>query len=432
MTPQDPDYNEARTNINTSIPFYPKIIVFCQCTSDVVNALLWAKDKCIPFRIRSGRHSYENFSLLNGGLIIDVSEMNNIHLNRMNKTVSIEAGAELGNVYKRLSEYHQAIPAGTVANVGLVGLTLGGGIGYLTRLFGLTCDNLLEAEIVLASGKVVTTSKKMYRDLFWALQGGGGGNFGILTNLTFKTHNIHLVAIFSIEWDWDDFECAFDAWQNWAPHIDEQLTSSIEMKANRTIVAQGQFVGSSDELKRLIQPLIKVCKPSSIKVKNTTFIKATRFFDDPAENEPSPFKRSGSFVHEPFPKEALTRMKRLLERAPNENCAIWQQALCGKVGLVPPEETAYFYRDSIMAQEYNATWTYHHERWQNKRWIESVRRSLGSYTTGDYVNWPDLFIRKWQTTYYGDNYKRLQDVKAKYDPDNIFRFPQSIIPSTTL
>ncbi len=432
MTPKDPDYNEARTNINTNIPFYPKIIVFCQCTTDVVNALLWAKENCIPFRIRSGRHSYENFSLLNDGLVIDISEMNRIHVDTMESIASIEAGAELGDVYKKLWKHGQTIPAGTVANVGLVGLTLGGGIGYLTRVFGLTCDNLLEAEVVLASGKVVTTNKHNHRDLFWALQGGGGGNFGIVTNLTFQTHSIHNVSIFSIEWAWEDFECAYDTWQNWAPYTDCRLTSSIEMKANRTIIAQGQLVGSKEELLKLIQPLVKACKPCSIKIKNTSFINATRFFDDPAENEPAPFKRSGSFVQEPFPQEALSLMKRLLEKAPSENCAIWQQSLCGKAGCIEPEDTAFFYRDSIIAQEYNATWSCHHERRQNIRWVESVRKSLGRYTNGDYVNWPDLFIQNWQTTYYGDNYKRLQEIKAKYDPDNIFRFPQSIMPSTTL
>ncbi|MGM9925448.1 MAG: FAD-binding oxidoreductase [Bacillus sp. (in: firmicutes)] len=429
VTSNDPDYNEARTNINTSIPLYPKIIVFCQNTADVVHALEWSKANRMPFRLRSGRHSYENFSLMNGGLIIDVSEMNSIIVNPKEKAAKIEAGAELGDVYQTLWKHGQTIPAGTAANVGLAGLTLGGGIGYSTRLFGLTCDNLLEAEVVLASGEVITANKQHHPDLFWALCGGGGGNFGIVTQLIYRTHRIENVSIFSMEWEWEDFECAYDAWQHWAPCIDDRLTSSIEMKADRTIVAQGQFNGSKRELKQLLHPLVQMCKPYSIKIKHTSFIEAVRFFDDPSENEPAPFKRSGSFVQNPFPKEALSLMRRLLEKAPHENVAIWQQALCGKAGDIHPEDTAFFYRDSIIAQEYNATWAHHNERWQNIRWIESVRKALAPYTTGDYVNWPDLFIQNWQTAYYGDNYPRLQQIKAKYDPDNIFRFPQSIVPN---
>lgn len=431
VTPNDPKYNQARTNLNTSIPFYPKIIVFCQSTEDVRNALLWAKENCIPFRLRSGRHSYENFSLLNDGLVIDISEMNKIHVDQVNHIASIQAGAALGNVYKELWKFRQTIPAGTVANVGLVGLTLGGGIGYLTRIFGLTCDNLLEVELVLASGKIVTTNKKEHPDLFWALRGGGGGNFGIVTQLTYQTHDISYVSIFRITYDWDDFECAYDAWQNWAPFTTTRLTSSIEMKADRTIILDGQFTGTVRELKTHLVPLIKKCRPNSIKAKYTSFYQATLFFDDPLENVPAPFKRSGSFIENVLPQEALVSMKKLLENAPNKNSAIWQQALCGIAGEPEPSDTAFFYRNSIIAQEYNTTWTYPKERSSNIRWVESVRQTLSRYTNGDYVNWPDIYIKNWQTTYYGTNYAKLQDVKTIYDPDNIFCFPQSIMPRTT-
>ncbi len=140
-------------NLNLSIPKLPCIIVFCQNNKDVCNALKWARERHIPFRLRSGRHSYENFSLLNRGLIIDVSEMHRITVNTEKLTATIEAGANLGTVYKELWNYGVTIPAGTSASVGIVGLALGGGIGMLSRLFGLTCDQLMEVEMVQACGK---------------------------------------------------------------------------------------------------------------------------------------------------------------------------------------------------------------------------------------------------------------------------------------
>lgn len=209
VVPTDPDYDVARMNLNLSIPKLPCIIVFCQNNKDVCNALKWARERHIPFRLRSGRHSYENFSLLNRGLIIDVSEMHRITVNTEKLTATIEAGANLGTVYKELWNYGVTIPAGTSASVGVVGLALGGGIGMLSRLFGLTCDQLMEVEMVQACGKfgakLIRANEQENSNLFWACRGGGGGNFGIVTSLTFRVHPIKNVSIFSITWEWEDF-----------------------------------------------------------------------------------------------------------------------------------------------------------------------------------------------------------------------------------
>ena len=430
----DSDYEKARINNNLSVPKFPRIIVFCQNTKDVLNALKWARENHVPFRVRSGRHSYENFSLVNGGLIIDISEMSNIKVNPETMTAKIEAGANLGKVYRKLWKYGTTIPAGTESSVGLVGLTLGGGIGMLTRLFGLTCDNLLEIEMVKASGhqdaELIKANKNHNSDLFWACLGGGGGNFGIVTSLTFKLHPISKVSVFSITWGWDDFESVFNAWQKWAPKTNENLTSEIEFKSKKAnqIIAQGEFVGKSSKLEQLLQPLTNTGSPTSIVVKEVPYIEAVRFFDDPSGNIPAPRKRSGSFINKPFPKKAILTMKQFLANAPNENAGIWHQSLGGVAGRVSPSETAFYYRDAIIAQEYLATWNNPSEEQQNVRWIEELRDALSPYTTGDYVNWPDRFIRDWGVAYYGENFDKLREVKTKYDPFNVFNFPQSIPP----
>ncbi len=434
VTPTDPEYEQAIINNNLNDQKYPKIIVFCQNTEDVLNALKWARKKCTPFRVRSGRHSYENFSLVNDGLIIDISEMCNIQVDLETMTAKIEAGASLGKVYQELWEYGVTIPAGTESSVGLAGLALGGGIGMLSRVFGLTCDNLLEVEMVKASGhqdaELIKANKQLHHDLFWACCGGGGGNFGIVTSFTFKLHPVSQVSVFSITWGWDDFEAAFDAWQHWAPETDECLTSEIECRAKiaNEIIAQGEFVGSASKLQRLLQPLLETGSPTNILIKEVPYIEAVRFFDEPSGNLPAYRKRSGSFVAKPFPRKAILEMKHFLANAPNRDSAIWQQSLTGAVGRVAPDETAFYYRDVRIAQEYLTTWHHPFEERENIRWIEQVRRALSRYTTGDYVNWPDRFIKDWLTAYYGKNVNRLREVKTIYDPFNVFKFPQSIPP----
>lgn len=431
VIPTDPDYDIARINLNLSIPKLPCIIVFCQNKKDVCNALKWARERHIPFRVRSGRHSYENFSLLNDGLVIDVSEMNKITVSQDRLTATIEAGANLGTVYQELWKYGVTLPAGTSASVGVVGLTLGGGIGMLSRLFGLTCDQLLEIEMIQATGKrgarLIRASENENRDLFWACCGGGGGNFGIVTSLTFRVHPIQNVSIFSVTWEWEDFITAFQAWQNWAPYVDERLTSSIELfsKQRNEVEVKGEFVGHPSELLDLLAPLLQAGTPSLF-IEEVPYIQAVKFFN--SGNIPEKFKRSGSYVYKPIPLAGIQILKHFLSHAPNPSASVWHQSLVGAVEDITPSETAYFHRKAIIAQEYISAWECDNEEEENIQWIKNLRKAMSPYTLGDYVNWPDIDIKDWQCTYYGTNFSKLRAVKTKYDPLNVFKFPQSIPP----
>ncbi|KFM99178.1 FAD-binding oxidoreductase [Bacillus clarus] len=431
VVPSDPDYDIARINLNLSIPKLPCIIVFCQNNNDVCNALKWAREHHVPFRLRSGRHSYENFSLVNSGLIIDVSEMNRIAVNTDRLTAKIQAGANLGTVYKELWKYGVTIPAGTSASVGIIGLTLGGGIGMLSRLFGLTCDQLIEIEMVQATGKtgakIIRANETENPHLFWASCGGGGGNFGIVTSLTFRVHPIKNVSIFSLTWKWDDFITAFQAWQNWAPYTDERLTSSIELfsKEQNKIEAQGEFIGPPSELHKLLSPLLDAGNPSLF-IDEVPYIEAVQFFN--SGNVPEKFKRSGSYIYKPLPLKGIQILRHFLAHAPNPAASIWHQSLVGAVENIAPSETAYFHRKAIIAQEYITSWKCDNEEQRNIRWVKDLRESLDPYTLGDYVNWPDIDIKNWQTSYYGSNFQKLRKVKTAYDPCNVFRFAQSIPP----
>lgn len=211
----------------------------------VINAVKWARERGIRLRVRSGRHSYEGFSAVNGGIIIDVSEMNKVKVDRKNRVAIVQTGNPLARVYKKLWNKRVTIPAGTAPDVGVAGLTLGGGIGLLSRKYGLTCDNLKQVKMVVVSGrygaKTIVANRKKHSDLLWASRGGGGGNFGVTTEYTFRVRPISSVSIYSITWKWSDLEKVLPAWQRWAPSVTNRLTSTIEVAAKQvgTIVSTG-------------------------------------------------------------------------------------------------------------------------------------------------------------------------------------------------
>ncbi|MDF3015575.1 MAG: hypothetical protein K0R44_800 [Thermomicrobiales bacterium] len=188
--PRDPDYDVARQGFNARFSRFPAAIVVCNNTSDVQNAVLWARQEGMPLRARSGGHSYEAFSVVDGGLVVDVGGLTSVEIDVARGEAVIGAGVRLLNCYRHLWQHGVTIPAGTCPGIGIAGLTLGGGIGFLSRQYGLTCDNLVAIELVDADGRALRASKSEHPDLFWALRGGGGGNFGIATAFTFRVHPI--------------------------------------------------------------------------------------------------------------------------------------------------------------------------------------------------------------------------------------------------
>jgi FAD/FMN-containing dehydrogenase len=223
IRPQDPDYGEARWDFNTRVSRFPAAIVICAETRDVQNAIRWARQQDYPLRARAGGHSYEAFSTVDDGLVVDLGGLSEVSVDARRGEVRVGAGVRLGDLYRHLWEHRLALSAGTCPSVGIAGLTLGGGFGFLSRQDGLTCDNLLAVDLVDADGAVLRASDQEHPELFWALRGGGGGNFGIATSFTFRMRSIGDVALYSVTWPWDDVADVLDTWQRWAPFVDERL-----------------------------------------------------------------------------------------------------------------------------------------------------------------------------------------------------------------
>jgi FAD/FMN-containing dehydrogenase len=427
-----PGYEEARRNFNARFSKYPKVIVYCETVQDAANAILWVRKQKIPFRLRCGGHSYEAFSLVDGGLVIDVSELSHLQIDKASGTASIGAGFRMQPLYEALWKMGLTIPGGTCPTTGLSGLTLGGGYGFLSRLFGMTCDNLLEVEMVNAQGKIIRANERRNGDLLWACRGGGDGSFGIITSFTFRVLPIGDVAHYTMTWDFTDLEQVVRYWQTWAPHTDNRLTSLLELPAQNQgdIRSEGVFVGLEKELRRFVRPLQEAVPPKTVSFRSASWIDATRRMAGKPIRQ-AKFKHTSAYAYEPFTDAALAILIKNLKNATGTNNFVVFDAYGGAIARVPPDETAFVHRNALFVMQYQTYWELDSEEDDNIRWVERFREFMLPYTRGAYRDYCDRLIDNWQTAYFGENIARLKQVKQFYDPENLFRFEQSIPPQDT-
>jgi rhodanese-related sulfurtransferase len=432
----DPGYESARKNWDPHTNRFPKVFVFAQRTQDVANAIKWARENHVPIRARSGRHALEtNLSQVNGGIVIDVSEMKKIKLNKKNGTVIVETGNRVGRIANTLAAQGFIAPFGDSPTVGIGGITLGGGIGPLQRTIGLISDNLIELEMVDANGKVIVANKKQNADLLWASRGGGGGNFGIYTRYKFKVRRAPAKAtVFKITWPWNQFEKVLKAWQQWAPSVDTRLGSELNIgpKKGGNVMMEGLFLGSKTEAIRLLKPLTSVGTPTESIIRLLPYTEAVKFLlpPDPVLTQRFSNQFSSGFGKRPFPDKAIKVMRNFLEKAEaNSTAGFFFLNWGGAVSRVSPKATAFFWRKAKFYVEWNTSWIKPSDAARNIALTRNTRRKLQPFIVGSYINVPDQGIENSGPVYYGANFPRLRRVKAKYDPQNVFRNPQSIPPA---
>lgn len=435
VRPSNPEYQNARQEFNRYFNKFPRVIVFAQETKDVVNAVRWARYYNVPLRIRSGRHSYEGLSVVTRGIVIDVTNLHEVDVNRENNTATVGTGIRGGMLNQALWEERLVVPVGLCRTTGIGGVTLGGGHSILSRQYGLTQDHLLDAEIVTADGRVLHANANNHADLFWALRGGGGGNFGICTKYRFRTHHIENVAYAEITWDLRDMEQVIRTWQQLtAPGSDPRLgpllaiNNGLQGPPEKPIFFQCVFLGSITELQQLLQPLLQTGSPRNVSIEEITWIDSVNRIADAQVSQPYPFKGVAPYV-EHLPENAICTIRRFIENPPTSSAGAFFHGLYGAVANVPSRATAYFWRRAWSDVTIQATLGTSVENKQGIRWVEDFRRALLPFTHGVYVNTPDLSIKKWPRAYYGANFARLTRVKRKYDPKNFFHFPQSIPPA---
>jgi FAD/FMN-containing dehydrogenase len=425
--PEDPSYDEARQSFNARFSRFPAAIVVCDNMDDVRNAVHWARQEGLPVRARSGGHSYEALSVVDGGLVVDVGGLTGVEVDASRGEAVIGAGVRLLDCYRRLWEHGVTIPAGTCPGVGIAGLTLGGGIGFLSRQYGLTCDNLVAVELVDTDGRALRASEEKHSDLFWALRGGGGGNFGIATAFTFRVHPISEVATCTVSWPWDDAAEVLDAWQRWAPYVDERLCVALAVAhpSAGTISATGLFTGSAAELPPLLEPLLRAGTPGVPLIQSLPFLTAAEQFAGPPIASVR-FKNASSLAYDLLPTEAIATLVEHLRAAPFASDLVGFFPLGGAIATIDPAATAFPHRRALFDLQYQAYWWDDAAEPASIAWVRDLRAAMAPYTAGTYVNYVDADLPDWESAYYGMNLPQLQRVKSDYDPDDVFNVAQSI------
>ena len=231
MRPRENGYSQATQLFEPRFDSVePAAIAYCQTAADVAICLSFVRKFRLAVRVRSGGHSYAGWSTVAGGFIIDVSMMNSVSV--AGTAVTVGAGVDLIHFYTALAAKGVAVPAGSCPTVGIAGLALGGGVGPLSRLYGTTSDNLTGTQLVTADGSELACDDTDNSDLFWACRGGGGGNFGVTTTLTFRTHRLSRLCVFELTWPWASAARVVSAWQSWAPSAPDNLWSTMRLSAS--------------------------------------------------------------------------------------------------------------------------------------------------------------------------------------------------------
>lgn len=446
IVPGEPNYDKARlvSNYYPSKNSYPDVIVYCQSTRDVQNAIRWARCHKVPIRVRSGGHNHEGFSTGTGVIIIDVSDMKNLEIDQSKTTAKVQAGVNNKDLYDKLYEEGVTHVGGTCSEVSLPGLILSGGMGPLIRRQGMTCDNVIELEVVDAEGQIVhATKNNAYKDLFWACCGGGGGNFGIITSMTIKVYPATPVTWFNIGWDWNQpIEQVMMAWQEFFSKVDRRWFSHLDLWSKpfpvdrlkkQPLKAIGVFWGTPEEARQALAPLLNIGHPTNQTIEAVNWNQAMKFIENSTavfiSSKPE-YRSIGAYAMDLLPPEAIKIIHETLENTSSPLFNVLLFSLGGASKDIPKDENAYFYRDAQFFVMYTVQWLNKKNDRARIKELDQLRQRLLAYNTeGNYIGNPDPDVDDYLTTYYGNHVHRLRCIKRKYDPHNIFNFQQSIPPA---
>lgn len=448
LRPGDTDYLPSSLLINTHWDaIKPAAIVKCASTADVKAALDFVRRNSLSVTPRCGGHSWAGTSTTTG-VVLNVTPMNAIQVNA-DGTAKVGAGARLAEVYDALISKGVCIPSGTCLTVGVSGITMGGGIGVLDRKFGLTCDNLLAAEVVTADGRVLVCDETHEPDLFWAIRGGGGGNFGVATSFTFRTHAIQDITTTRATFRFTDFAGVFKAWQRWQAvlpdHVWGQIYLAFEPNAETFFSVSGYGLGPASAMQPYWDAFLMEVGSAALSptlsqrgyrdvawdMCASLSLNQCRIQGQTPEAQKGRYDQvlSSDFFNAQIPDAGIAMLIDLINTAKaagNSGSYIFDP-MGGQLARVAPDATAFVHRNALFSLEY-ATWP--NGRTYDTTLPNRMRTGMAPWSSGGaYVNYLDPLITNPGAAYYGGNYARLQAVKKAYDPARVFNMAQGVVPA---
>ena len=441
IRPDSPQYGTARQLFDPRFDrVLPAAIAYCASSADVQNCIAFARRFGLPCVPRAGGHSYAGYSTTTG-LVVDVTRISGITVDAGTGTAIIGAGARLIDVYATLAQHGLALPAGSCPTVGIAGLTLGGGAGVLGRKFGLTCDNLRAAQIVLADGRTLNCDATHNADL--------------------QVHPVTSLSLFTLRWPWSSAASVVDAWQHWAPQAPDELWSnclldaSSNKQAEPVIQVNGVYVGSVAALSPLLQQLTGRIGAAPI----TNYVSGASLLETmlyeagcsgktvgachlPSQNPQGQVQRvtesaKSDYFTSILPQAGINALVNAINTrhaSPQGEGGIGLDAYGGAINRINANATAFVHRGALFSAQYSASWNVSDPGpavTANHTWLNNTWQAMRQYASGAaYQNYVDVDLADWQHAYYGANLARLQHIKALYDPSNFFHFGQSIPPAS--
>jgi FAD/FMN-containing dehydrogenase len=440
--PGEPGYEQARALWNQMVDRHPALVVRAAGAADVMRAVNLARERGVPLAVRAGGHGIAGNAICEGGLVLDLSRMRSVRTDPARRTARVEPGVTLGELDKETQAFGLATPLGINSTTGVSGLTLGGGFGWLTRKLGLTIDSLLSADVVLADGALVHASEDENRDLFWAIR-GGGGNFGAVTSFEFQLHPVGPQVLAGlVVHPFQDAKRLLQEYRRAVAAVPEELACWVlmrkapplpslprEIHGKEVLIFALCYAGAVEQGERAAAPLRALGSPVADLVQAMPYVAWQSAFDPLLGPGARNYWKSHNFTE--LSDGALDVVLDQVRRLPSPECEIFIGNLGGAANRVPADATAYPHRNVQFVL--NA-----HTRWRDPTqdrpcigWARELFDRLAPFATGGvYVNFmPEDERQRVSQGAYGSNYGRLSALKARYDPENLFRYNQNIAPA---
>lgn len=442
LTVDDAGYDDARLLWNGMIDKYPVVIARCSGTADVIEAVAFAREHDLPLAVRGGGHNVAGTAVCDGGIVVDLAEIDDVRVDPETQTVRVGGGATLGDVDRETQVFDLAVPLGVVSETGVAGLTLNGGYGHLRRKYGLACDSLRSVDVVTADGEVVTASAERNPDLFWAIR-GGGGNFGVATSFEFDCYEVGPEVFTLFAWyPAETIASGLQQFREWASDAPDEAsvvpfvafvpeTEEFPESAwgDPALVVLGCWAGEVGEGETAFEPLRRLGDPILDASGPMAYAELQELLDEDYPDGRRYYWKSVYLAE--IDDEVIDLLARLGRASPSNLSTVDLWHLGGAIEAVAPDATAFWHREPAYLLNFEANWDDPEEDDENVAWVrEGVAevRDL-SVASGEYANFPG-FNEDPARTIFGDNYERLVEIKSRYDPENLFRLNTNVQPAS--